>query len=107
MHYIGEATVEITSGSSVNPRIQDYNFSQALPGDVIIFNQAEYVWTGNYWNLLGDEGSYAVKGSIVDRDISDDAAISQGKIYNLTEDLDSKVDKEEGKTLTSNDFTTD
>ena len=43
MHFIGEATVEITNNSAVNPRIQGYNFSAAQPGDVILFGSAEYV----------------------------------------------------------------
>ena len=38
-------------------------------------------------------------------DIAQDANISQSKIANLAETLDTKVDKVEGKTLTSNDFT--
>ena len=104
MHYVGEATVTITNGSATNPRIDGYNFSAAQPGDVITFNYQEFIWNG-VWRLLGDEGSYAIKGSIVDRDISDEAAINQSKIANLINDLLSKVDKEEGKTLTSNDFT--
>ena len=103
MHYIGEATVTITNGSSVNPRINGYDFTKALPGDVITFNFQEFVWNG-VWRLLGDEGSYAIKGTIVDRDIADNAEIAQSKIANLINDLFSKVDKEEGKTLTSNDF---
>lgn len=105
MHFIGEATVEITNGASVNPRIDGYNFSSATAGDVILFNSAEYVWTGGSWRLLGDEGSYAVKGSITNADISDEANISQSKIADLTTDLNSKVDKEDGKALSSNDFT--
>ena len=105
MHYIGEASVVITNGSAVNPQIDGYSFSGAQPGDVITYNQAEFVWTGGNWRLLGDEGSYAVKGSITDADIADDAGISQLKINNLTTDLSNKVDKIDGKTLTSNDFT--
>jgi len=57
------------------------------------------------WRLLGDEGSYAVKGSIRDADIDPDADIAQSKIAHLAESFDEKVDKVEGKTLTSNDFT--
>lgn len=104
MHYIGEATVEIRNGTGVNPRIEGYNFSQAQPGDVVTFNAQEFVWNGS-WRLLGDEGSYAVKGSIRDADIADDAEISQSKIANLINALFSKVDKEEGKGLSSNDYT--
>lgn len=105
MHYIGEASVVITNGSAVNPQIDGYSFSGAQPGDVITYNQAEFVWTGGNWRLIGDEGSYAIKGSITDVDIADDANISQYKINNLTTDLSNKVDKVDGKILTSNDFT--
>ena len=107
MHYIGEATVDMTNsnGKSINPQIAGYNFSQAKPGDVVTFEAKEYVWEGSYWRLLGDEGSYAVKGSITDADIADEANISINKIHNLSSILDNKVDVIEGKSLTSNDFT--
>lgn len=105
MHFIGEATVVITPNSSIDPRIPGYSLSQAKPGDVILYNVQEYVWTGGNWHLLGDEGSYAVKGSIINSDISEDAAISQSKIANLTDSLSNKVDKIEGKSLSTNDFT--
>ena len=104
MHYIGEASVEIRNGSAVNPRIEGYNFNQAQAGDVVTFNAQEYVWNGS-WRLLGDEGSYAIKGSITDADIADDAEISQSKIANLINALFNKVDKEDGKGLSSNDYT--
>lgn len=106
MHYIGEASVTITHNSHIDPQIQNYNFSNAQPGDVVLANNAqEFVWTGSAWRLLGDEGSYAVKGSIVNSDISEDAGISISKIDNLQESLSDKVDKQEGKNLSSNDYT--
>ena len=105
MHYIGEAGVVITPNSSVDPRIGGYVFANAEPGDVVLYEAKEFVWTGSNWRLLGDEGSYAIKGSIVDADIDPDAEISQTKIAGLENSFDQKVDKEEGKTLTSNDFT--
>jgi len=76
MHFIGEASVVINPNSSVDPRIGGYNFSQVQPGDVILYDAKEFVWTGSAWRLLGDEGSYAVRGSIVNADISDDANIA-------------------------------
>lgn len=65
-------------------------------GDVVIVGQKEYVLviptdSGNTWNLLGDEGSYAVKGSITNADIAANAAIAQSKIDGLTTALDSKL----------------
>ena len=106
MHYIGDATVAIEPNSHVDPQIQNYNFANVQTGDVILANNAqEFVWTGDSWRLLGDEGSYAVKGSIVNSDISEDARISISKIADLQETLDDKVTQEEGKTLSSNDYT--
>ena len=107
MHFIGEATVNINSGSSVNPRIPGYIFRLAAPGDVILYDAKEFVWTGSEWRLLGDEGSYAVKGSIVNVDIADEANIAISKIAHLQELLDEKVDKVEGKQLSTNDYTTE
>ena len=86
MHFIGEATVNIINNSSIDPQISGYNFRQVRPGDVILgSNKEEYVWTGSNWRLLGDEGSYAVKGSITNADIADEANISINKIYNLSD----------------------
>lgn len=105
MHFIGEATVVITNNSIVNPQINGYDFSKVSPGDVILYNSKEFVWTGDNWRLLGDEGSYAIKGSIRDADIDPDAGIAQSKIANLDSTFSTKVDKVAGKSLTSNDFT--
>lgn len=104
MHYVGEATVNIINGSTLNPRIDNYNFSNVQYGDVITFDKQEYVWDGT-WRLLGDEGSYAIKGSITNIDIAYNAEIDQSKIAGLEDALSGKVDKEYGKQLSSNDFT--
>lgn len=63
MHLVGHATVEITDGSTTNPQIvlNDYDFSQAKAGDVVLWDNKEFVWTGLAWELLGDEGSYVLK----------------------------------------------
>lgn len=105
MHFIGEASVAIIPYSSVDPRIRNYNFSAAQSGDVILSGAQEYVWDGGQWILLGDEGSYAIKGSIKNVDIDPNAEIDQSKIAGLDDTFDTKVDKVEGKTLSSNDFT--
>ena len=106
MHFIGEATVIINNNSAIDPHISNYEFSEAQAGDVILSEEKEFVWTGSYWQLLGDESSYAVKGAIVDRDISPDAAIAISKIANLPTILENKVDKIEGKQLSTQDYTT-
>ena len=57
------------------------------------------------WQLFGDEGSYAVKGSIKNADIASDAAIDQSKISGLSTTLGNKVDKVAGKGLSATDVT--
>ena len=105
MHFIGEASTAITNNSRIDPQIAGYNFREVKPGDVILSNAQEFVWSGSEWHLLGDESSYAIKGSIVNTDISDNAAIDQSKIADLTDTLNEKVDKVEGKQLSTNDYT--
>lgn len=106
MHYIGEATVDINPAVNprVNPNIGGYDFSKAQYGDVVTSNFKEFIWAGE-WRLLGDEGSYAIKGNIVNADINAEAAIDQSKIFNLVEDLADKVTKVEGMGLSTNDYT--
>ena len=106
MHYIGESNVEINPSvnANVNPQIPGYDFTKVQLGDVVTQNYKEFVWD-NGWRLLGDEGSYAIKGNITDADINVEANISQSKIFNLVEDLANKVTVIEGKGLSTNDYT--
>lgn len=63
MHFIGKATVDITDGSTVDPKITGYTTKTI--GDVIIdkSNSYEYVWTlEGKWERLGPDGSYSVIG---------------------------------------------
>lgn len=121
MRMVGTATVPVYPNTQTNPQISGYDFSNAQSGDVILLRYTnaenveatrEFVWDGSAnsgagaWVLLGDEGSYAVKGSITNADIANNANIDQSKIQNLTSDLNSKVDKEAGKGLSTNDYTT-
>ena len=113
MHFIGQSTTDPTlpAGPTIEG-VTDY-----AAGDVVTFGTKEYVKdkTGT-WILLGDEGSYAVKGAISNADIAADAAIAQSKIAGLPdaltnrytkEDADGKfVAKETGKSLVSDTLIT-
>lgn len=67
MHFRGTSTVPIEDGddSTVDPTINGYDFhgNGDNAGDVVLYNGKEFVWTGTTWELLGDEGSYALKSS--------------------------------------------
>ena len=89
MYYVGESSVDPTL--EAGPTVKDHTGAFAK-GDVVTWGKKEYVYDGTSWRELGDESSYAVKGSIKNADIADDAAIAQSKISGLTTDLGKKLD---------------
>ena len=69
MHFIGKATVAIIDGSTTNPTINGYDFTnKKAAGDVIIDKDTayEYVWTTEgKWERLGGDSSYKVTQTAV------------------------------------------
>lgn len=65
MHFIGKAAVDITDGSTTDPRIANYTTKEK--GDVILGKDdyKEFVWNGAIWEELGDGGSYALKTTTI------------------------------------------
>lgn len=86
MHYIGESTTDPSTGTATVEGHEDW-----VAGDVVTYQSKEYVYDGETWRELGDESSYAIKGSIVDADIAANANIAQSKIANLVTDLAAKA----------------
>ena len=99
MHFLGVCTTALSDGSTTSSIvIKDgdtnitVNMTAADAGSVVLApyvaesapnNQGdsyEFVWTGSKWELLGQEGSFAIKGSIVNSDINAAAAIDPTKI---------------------------
>lgn len=79
MHFVGTSTTD-PAGGTVTISEQPYT---GKSGDVVLYNQKEFVYNGTNWIELGDETSYAVKGSIKDVDIAADAAIAASKVAGL------------------------
>lgn len=65
MHFIGTTTTALTDGATTTP--VTINNTSVIPeaGDVVLYSDKEFVWDGTTWELLGDEGSYALKTSTV------------------------------------------
>lgn len=63
MHFLGSSSTVITDGGTEAPTIEGVVVPTAdlHPGDVVLYDDAEYVWIGTAWELLGSEGSYALK----------------------------------------------
>lgn len=79
MHFVGTSTTD-PAGGTVTIGEEVYT---GKAGDVVLYNQKEYVYNGTNWIELGDETSYAVKGSIKNADIAADAAIAASKVAGL------------------------
>ena len=86
MHYVGESTTDPAGGTATVEGHEDW-----ASGDVVTYKAKEYVYDGENWRELGDESSFAVKGSIVDADIATGANIAQSKIAGLEAALASKA----------------
>lgn len=88
MHYIGESTTNPADGTVTIAEKPEYS---PASGDVVTYNAKEYVYDGEEWRELGDESSFAVKGSIKNADIAADAAIDQTKVAGLVDALAGKA----------------
>lgn len=92
MHFIGQSTTDPTLPDG--PTIEGVTSYAA--GDVVTFGTKEYVKDkAGTWVLLGDEGSYAVKGAISNADLAADAGIAQSKIAGLPDALANRYTKDE------------
>lgn len=92
MHFIGQSTTDPTLPAG--PTIE--GVASYAAGDVVTFGTKEYVKDkAGTWVLLGDEGSYAVKGAISNADIAADAGIAQSKIAGLPDALANRYTKDE------------
>ncbi len=63
MHFIGTTTTTLTDGATT-ATLAGSGLSKTtgfVSGDVVIYDNKEFVWTGSAWEILGDEGSYALR----------------------------------------------
>ncbi len=65
MHLIGQSTSAVTDGGTETPTISGYSGAAKTAGNVVLYDNKEFVWTGSAWELLGDEGSYALKTTTI------------------------------------------
>lgn len=62
MHFAGTTTTELSDGAKTNPiKVNNKDYT-AIAGDVALYNGKEFIFTAaSVWEVLGDEGSYALK----------------------------------------------
>ena len=74
MHFIGITSTELTNGATTSPLVPKSNGSLTkttgfASGDVVIYSQYEFVWTGSAWELLGGNSSYALDSAVIKKSI--------------------------------------
>ena len=66
MTFVGVTITAISQGSTQNEiDLDDSTTYTAKTGDVVIYGKREFVWTGEHWQELGDEQSFALKSVTV------------------------------------------
>ncbi len=58
MHFVGTTTSALTDGATTNPVVVGGSNHTNAAGDVVLYSDKEFVWTGSAWELLGPESSY-------------------------------------------------
>ena len=53
-HYLGETTTAISDGSTTRQITINGNSVTAESGDIVVYGNAEFIWTGSSWAELGD-----------------------------------------------------
>jgi hypothetical protein len=65
LHFIGLTTTEITDGATVTSITVKGKSHTAAAGDVVLYNDNEYVFDGSNWLELGDGSSHALKTNTI------------------------------------------
>lgn len=62
MHFVGTSTTNPEEGTVTIEGKPDYTPAE---GDVVLYGSQEFVYSGDAWQLFGDEGSYALKTTTI------------------------------------------
>lgn len=60
MKFIGTSSTTITDGATTSPITVNNSSVTPASGNVVLYGNKEFVWTGSLWEELGNEGSYAL-----------------------------------------------
>lgn len=58
MLFLGTSSTAISDGSTTNPIVIDGTSTTVTSGNVVLYNDQEYVWTGSKWEHLGQDSSF-------------------------------------------------
>ena len=58
MLFLGTSSTAISDESTTNPIVIDGTSTTVTSGNVVLYNDQEYVWTGSKWEHLGQDSSF-------------------------------------------------
>ena len=90
VHFIGISTTAVTDSGTETPTI-DGATKTPTKGDVVIYNTKEYIWTGNLWKELGDQGRLATLETKVNNLDYTDPNYAAGKVVTKVTQTDGKI----------------
>lgn len=88
MSYLGKSTTAITDGGTQAPTVKGtvIPISDLKEGNVVLYDQQEFIWNGDNWEIFGDEGSYVLKNTKINgKALTGDVEINAYEIK-MTED---------------------
>ena len=62
LRFLGTSTTAISDGSTTSSITVNGSTVTVRTGDVVLYGNFEFVWTGSAWEQFGQEGSFSVKG---------------------------------------------
>ena len=75
VHFVGTTTTKIEDGSTTTPVISGKADYAPSLGDVVLYDNKEFIWTGSAWEELGDLGRVATLETWRNKLVKDDTAV--------------------------------
>lgn len=76
MHFIGITTTAMTDGRTTATVVVGGNNYTPAAGDVVLYDDSEYVWTGSAWERLGRDSSFKTTQSAVSSPAASGSALA-------------------------------
>ena len=69
MHFVGTTTTEMSDNLTTASVTIDNETYAPSSGDVVLYNDSEYVWTGSKWERLGRDSSWALNDAVIHNEL--------------------------------------
>ena len=102
MKFLGATVSNISDASDLNTIIIGDKTIEVEAGNVVLYGGYEYVWDGDAWEQLGQEGSFVLKSTTINgKQLNNNITLSAGDVGAYT-----KAEIDEMVFITTNDIDT-